>query len=118
MLCRFVLPYSNWQWATICHSESMSSLKRGIQEAVFRLGGVPLYHQTDHSTAATHRLSKKDAENPREEDKEARQGRGFNDDYLALMRHLGMGAKEQKWRCGGTERCTQTPTEATLADGQ
>ncbi len=102
MLCHFVLPYSNWQWATICHSESMSSLKRGIQEAVFRLGGVPLYHQTDHSTAATHRLSKKDAENPREEDKEARQGRGFNDDYLALMRHLGMaprttmvGAKEQ-----------------------
>ncbi|MFT5198766.1 MAG: hypothetical protein ACI87O_001425 [Planctomycetota bacterium] len=102
MLCHFVLPYSNWQWATICHSESMSSLKHGIQEAVFQLGGVPQYHQTDHSTAATHRLSKKDAKNPRPEDKEARQGRGFNDDYLALMRYFGMsprttkvGAKEQ-----------------------
>ena len=102
MLCHFVLPYSNWQWTTICHSESMSSLKHGIQEAVFQLGGVPRYHQTDHSTAATHRLSKKDAKDPRAEDKEARQGRGFNDDYLALMRHFGMsprttkvGAKEQ-----------------------
>ncbi len=52
MLCHFVLPYSNWQWATICHSESMSSLKHGIQESVFQLGGVPRYHQTDHSTAA------------------------------------------------------------------
>ncbi|MCP5020718.1 MAG: hypothetical protein GY930_02980 [bacterium] len=36
MLCHFVLPYSNWQWATICHSESMSSLKHGIQDAVFQ----------------------------------------------------------------------------------
>ena len=80
----------------------MGSLKQGIQEAVFQLGGVPRYHQTDHSTAATHRLSNKDAKDPRAEDKEARQGRGFNDDYLALMRHFGMsprttkvGAKEQ-----------------------
>jgi transposase len=88
MLCHMVLPYSNWEWATICRSESMSALKRGLQEAVFRLGHVPKYHQTDNSTAATHNLS----------------GgmRGFNDEYVRFIEDLGMeprtitpGAKEQ-----------------------
>jgi len=96
MLCHFVLPYSNWEWATVCYSESMLSLKRGVQDAVFRLGRAPEYHQTDHSTAATHIPSQADKEEkPKEE-------LGFNEDYLALMRHLGMkprttfvGAKEQ-----------------------
>jgi len=88
LLCQVVLPYSNWQWATACRSESMLALQRGVQSAVFRLGRVPTYHQTDNSTAATHDL---------------RTGkRGFNEDYSALMRHLVMeprtvkiGAKEQ-----------------------
>jgi transposase len=88
LLCHFVLPYSNWEWATVCHSESMLALRRGVQSAVFRLGRVPEYHQTDNSTAATHDL---------------RTGkRGFNEEYVALMDHLGMtprttaiGKKEQ-----------------------
>ena len=37
MLCHPVLPYSNWEWATVCHSESLAALKRGVQEALFRL---------------------------------------------------------------------------------
>ena len=28
MLCVLVLPYSNWQWATVCLSESMAGLRR------------------------------------------------------------------------------------------
>jgi len=76
MLCHPVLPYSNWEWATVCLSESMAALRRGAQEAVFRLGRVPEHHQTDNSTAATHDLRKGK--------------RGFNEDYKALMRHLGM----------------------------
>ena len=88
LLCHVVLPYSNWAWATVCRSESMAALRRGVQAAFFQLGFVPSQHQTDNSTAATHDL---------------RTGkRGFNEDYLALMRHLGMvpvttgvGAKEQ-----------------------
>lgn len=76
LLCQSVLPYSNWQSATVCHSESMLALKRGVQTSVFRLGRVPRWHQTDNSTAATHDL---------------RTGkRGFNEEYAALMRHLGM----------------------------
>lgn len=103
MLCHFVLPFSNWQWATVCHSESMPALTRGIQEAVFRLGRVPTWHQTDNSTAATHNLSRADREKPQELGGEAGgRSRGFNQKYLGLMRHLGMkprttevGAKEQ-----------------------
>lgn len=90
LLCVTVLPYSNWQWATACLSESMAALRRGIQSALFELGRVPRYHQTDHSTAATHQIAH-DAED-----------RTFNEEYKAIMRHLGMeprttavGAKEQ-----------------------
>lgn len=96
MLCVLVLPYSNWQWATVCLSESIAALRRGVQRAVFQLGRVPKYHQTDCSTAATHRIPDGQAE-IFEDGK-----RPFNADYLALMRHLGMtprttepGAKEQ-----------------------
>ena len=76
MLCNVVLPYSNWQWATVCRSESLSALKRGVQEAVFRLGKVPEYHQTDNSTAATHNITSRK--------------RAFNTDYEEFIHHLGM----------------------------
>jgi transposase InsO family protein len=96
MLCVFVLPYSNWRWATVCLSESMSALRRGVQRALFQLGRVPAYHQTDNSTAATHRIP--DGKSVVVADGK----RPFNEDYLALMRHFGMkprttevGAKEQ-----------------------
>ena len=97
LLCVLTLPYSNWRWATVCLSESMAALRRGIQRALFQLGSTPTHHQTDNSTAATHRIpdgkSVVVAENGR---------RPFNQDYLALMRHFGMkprttgiGEKEQ-----------------------
>ena len=82
LLCNFVLPYSNWQWVTVCLSESYLALKRGVQEAVFQLGRRPEWHQTDNSTSATHR--------PRKGNRE------FNADYLALMRHLGMKPRTTK----------------------
>jgi len=76
LLCQSVLPYSNWQSAVACGSESMLALRAGVQEAVFRLGRVPEWHQTDNSTAATHDL---------------RTGkRGFNAEYEELMARLGM----------------------------
>ncbi|MBV8129675.1 MAG: IS21 family transposase [Planctomycetaceae bacterium] len=82
MLCHPVLPYSNWEWATICHSESIMALRKGVQAAVFRLGKVPQWHQTDNSTGATHR--------PSAEETAEGERRKFNADYEALMRHLGM----------------------------
>lgn len=79
-LCHCVLTYSNWQWGTVCFSESLLALRHGIQNAVFRLGRTPREHWTDNSTAATHE--------PCAEDDSG--GRMYNDRYLALMRHLGM----------------------------
>jgi transposase InsO family protein len=88
LLCHVALPYSNWSWTTVCFSESMSALKRGVQVAVERLGGVTEWHQTDNSTAATHHVPSSK--------------RRFNQAYQELMDHLGMkprtiavGASEQ-----------------------
>jgi hypothetical protein len=88
LFCRSVLTFSNVSFSTLCRSESLPALKRGIQRMVFLLGRISKFHQTDNSTAATHDL---------------RTGlRGFNEEYLALMRHLDMeprttavGEKEQ-----------------------
>ena len=49
LICHSVLPYSNWEWVSVCRSESLAALKRGVQEAVFELGHVAAYHQTDNS---------------------------------------------------------------------
>ncbi len=88
LLCHFVLPYSNWEWACRCQSESLLALKKGVQEAVFRLGRVPEWHQTDNSCGATHQV--------------CTGGRAFLPEYLEVMAHLGMkprttaiGKKEQ-----------------------
>jgi len=88
MLCHFVLPYSNWQSVTVCMSESLLALRRGVQAALFRLGHYPQWHQTDNSTAATHTVGNK--------------RRKFNDEYESMIKHFGMtprttevGAKEQ-----------------------
>jgi transposase InsO family protein len=76
LLCHPVLPYSNWEWATVCQSESLMALRRGMQAALFRLGRRPEWHQTDNSTAATHDLPTGK--------------RGFNEDYARFVAHLGM----------------------------
>ena len=96
LLCVLVLPYSNWQWATVCLAESMAGLRKGVQRALFQLGRVPKYHQTDNSTAATHRIPAGQAALV------DGHKRPFNVEYLSLMAHFGMtprttevGAKEQ-----------------------
>jgi transposase InsO family protein len=90
LLCHSVLPYSNWQWATVCGSESIEALKRGMQATLFRLVSVPVYHQTDNSTAATH------------QDLGSTTGRAFNREYEEICKHfeveprtIGVGEKEQ-----------------------
>jgi len=75
LLCHTVLPYSNWEWAVPCRSESFLSLKMGLGATLWELGGVPVNLQTDQSSTATHTLSRKGQE------------RGFNNDYLELCGH-------------------------------
>jgi hypothetical protein len=72
------LPFSNWQWAMPCYSESSLSLRSGLQRALWELGGVPLFSQTDQSSTATHQLKRDESR------------RGFNTEYVALCQHLGL----------------------------
>lgn len=83
LLIHSVLPYSNWGWGRVAQSESLLAIRLGIQSAVMKLGHVPKIHQTDNTTAATHKLGREDRKKGSEE-------RGFNDEYLQLMEHFGM----------------------------
>lgn len=80
-LYHFVLTYSNWETGTICFSESFESLSKGIQNALWELGGVPREHRTDRLSAAVNNL------NDREE---------FTSMYKNLLDHYGLqGQKTQ-----------------------
>lgn len=79
LLCHTVLPYSNWEWASRCQSESLLSLRQGLQTSLQQLGAVPDRLQIDNSSAATHRLGSG--------------GRDFNPDFLSVVQHYGMKAQ-------------------------
>jgi transposase len=55
MVYHFVLTYSNWETCNICFSESFESLSDGLQQSLWKLGGVPEQHQTDRLTAAVNK---------------------------------------------------------------
>ena len=102
LLCHVVLPFSNWSWITVCQSESMLALRRGVPAALVQLGRVPQFHQTDNSTAATHEIAGDEALEDGAGRPNGRRRRGFNTDYLALMGHynmqprtIGIGKSEQ-----------------------
>ncbi len=77
LVFHLVLSYSNVEAVQLCFSESFESLVEGIETCLWRLGGVPQRHRTDHLSAAIHPL---DAA-----------GRGLaKERYRALMRHYGM----------------------------
>ncbi|HEY2676429.1 MAG TPA: IS21 family transposase [Steroidobacteraceae bacterium] len=79
LLYHFVLTYSNWEAVSICPSESFESLSAGVQNALWRLGGVPLEHRTDNLSAATHELAES-------------RGRDFTERYRELIDHYGLRA--------------------------
>ena len=79
LFCQCVLPYSNWQWATRCISESFLSQVSGLQAALRELGGSPECLGTDNSSTATHELESIPG-----------RGRGFNSDYLELCTHYDL----------------------------
>lgn len=86
ILFHSVLPYSNWEWGRVVQSESLLSIRLGLQSALVKLGYVPQAHQTDHTTAATHKLGAADRQkSPRE--------RGYNEEYLQLLAHYGLEAR-------------------------
>jgi hypothetical protein len=86
ILFHSVLPYSNWEWGRVVQSESLLSIRLGLQSTLIKLGYVPQAHQTDHTTAATHKLGAADRQ------KSARE-RGYNEEYLQLLAHYGLEAR-------------------------
>jgi hypothetical protein len=79
LLLHSVLPYSNWEWGRIAQSESLAALRLGLQSALVKLGAVPVWHQTDNSSAATYPLKGESAHE-----------RGFTPGYLQLLGHFGI----------------------------
>jgi transposase len=77
MLYHFTLTYSNWEWGTVCFSESYESLAEGVERALWELGGVPEEHRTDSLSAAVTPPSNKDE---------------FTEKYKGLLAHYGMRA--------------------------
>ncbi len=73
-----VLPHSNWEWAVRARSESVLSLRCGLKAVLGRLGRVPRCLLTDHSSTATHQLSREGSR------------RGFNEEYLGICKHYGL----------------------------
>lgn len=75
MLYHFTLTYSNWEAVSICFSESFEALSRGLQDALWKLGGVPRKHRTDSLSAAVNNLSS---------------DREFRARYCDLLKHYRM----------------------------
>jgi hypothetical protein len=57
MLYHFTLTYSNWESVSVCFSESFEAFSRGLQDALWKLGGVPHKHRSDSLSAAVNNLS-------------------------------------------------------------
>jgi hypothetical protein len=77
LVYHFVLTYSNVEAASICFSETFEAPSRGIEKALWQIGGVPQQHRTDHLSAAVRQLRQ-----PEKEEWTVR--------YQALMAHYAM----------------------------
>ena len=86
LLFHAALKYSNWEWATRCQSESLLSLRHGLQAALWHLGKVPEVVRVDNSSAATHRIK-------------AHREREFNPDFVGLAEHYGLQPQTINLEC-------------------
>jgi hypothetical protein len=56
LLFQFVLSFSKWRWIGIAFTETFEALVRGLQGALWELGGVPRVWRSDNLSAATHQI--------------------------------------------------------------
>lgn len=76
MFFEFVLAYSGWRFVQLAFSETFEALLRGLQGALWSLGGVPDRVRQDNLSAATHELVKTG-------------GRGLNRRFADIVAHYG-----------------------------
>ena len=86
-LCHCACVYSKWEWARVCFSEDFLSLRTTLQDALFRLGGVPKVLQVDNSSAATCSLA------------EGEGHRDFNLRFQRLLKHFGLTGRRVNIGC-------------------
>ena len=58
LLFSLKLSFSGWTWVQVAFSETFEALVRGLQGALWELGGVPAVVRHDNLSAATHELKK------------------------------------------------------------
>jgi transposase len=56
LLFQFVLSFSKWRWVGLAFSETFEAVVRGLQDALWELGGVPSVFRSDNLSAATHHI--------------------------------------------------------------
>jgi transposase len=84
LVYHFTLTFSNWEWVSVCFSESFESLSEGLQSSLWQLGMVPKAHRTDQLSAAVCRLPNPEV---------------FTRRYQGLLQHYGLeGEKTQPRR--------------------
>lgn len=76
-LFHFVLSHSGWRYAEVAASESYLALQRGLQGALWTLGGVPRVVRSDNTAALTHEMRRSG-------------GRELNQSYAGLLAHYGL----------------------------
>jgi transposase len=82
-LIHFTLNHSNIESVTICRSESILSIKKGLRDFLYRVvGKAPVILQVDNSSAATHRPEKN------------KKDRVFNEEYLQILNYYGIKAQK------------------------
>lgn len=75
LLYHFMLPYSRWESASLCFTESFESLTMGYEDAVWKLGKQAPVHRTDNQSAVSKIFGQK---------------RGFTDRWQEFMKHYGV----------------------------
>ena len=73
----FVLSYSGWRFVDLAMGETLESVVKGLQGALWKLGGAPQVVRSDNLSAATHELRHS-------------QGRALNERYGAVLSHYGI----------------------------
>lgn len=75
LLFQFILSFSKWRYVGLAFSETFEALLRGLQGALWELGGVPAVWRSDNLSAATHQLPGG--------------GRELNRRFAAVLEHYG-----------------------------
>ncbi len=77
MFFHLVMPFSGWHFVELAFSETFEALRRGLQNALLALGGVPATVRSDNLSAATHEL-------------EVTGGRALTRRFADVLDHFGL----------------------------